>query len=267
MIFIQPFKFVDYLEFDGKKYFEITENAVPGIHPKKFYISENGTVYNSTTHKFSNGHRGIRDYVRIELTDKNNKRITRQQHGTLIRVFNNFPGCLDLEVNHKNGVHYDNRLSNLELVTHTENVHHAYRIGLNKSYGENNKESTTTEEQVKRIYELVNVKPRLTYAEIGEIVGVSELVVVQVATGMGWVRASEKYGYVPSKRNKRFTDEEVHKMCEIFVKFKGYSFEKILVEVSEKLGYPITKNFRDKIANIYFKRKSYFTRITDLYDY
>lgn len=36
------------------------------------------------------------------------------------------------EINHINGIKNDNRISNLELVTHSENVRHAYMTGLNK---------------------------------------------------------------------------------------------------------------------------------------
>lgn len=36
-------------------------------------------------------------------------------------------------VNHKNGLKYDNRLENLEFVTHSENLLHAYETGLKRS--------------------------------------------------------------------------------------------------------------------------------------
>jgi len=42
------------------------------------------------------------------------------------------------EVNHKNGNKHDNRLENLEIVTRTENIHHAQAMGLMKLSGENN---------------------------------------------------------------------------------------------------------------------------------
>lgn len=37
-----------------------------------------------------------------------------------------FVGPSTLEVNHKNGIRHDNRLVNLEYVTHKENTHHSY---------------------------------------------------------------------------------------------------------------------------------------------
>lgn len=260
-------KFSNILTFNGKNFIEITQQEVPNIAPGKFYISADGVVYNSLTHRFSEGCSGVRDYVVIELTDSEGKRFSIMKHVVLERVFNWFDRCKDLEVNHKNGIRNDNRLENLEMVTHSENMNHAFRTGLNKNRGETHTDATTTEEQARHIIEILMSGDRLKYAEIGELVGVSEMVVVQIATGYGWTWLCNEMGYTPIKRNKRFTDDEVHQMCKIFEEHIGDEFENIVQDVANRLGYNCDSNFAQKLSFIYYRRRSYFTRITALYKY
>jgi len=61
-----------------------------------------------------------------------------------------FLGESKLQVNHKNGVKSDNRVSNLEWVTAKENSNHSIRMGLGKS-GESHYRTKLSDKQVLKI--------------------------------------------------------------------------------------------------------------------
>lgn len=60
-----------------------------------------------------------------------------------------------LEVNHKNGNTYDNRVCNLEMVTHLENIHHAIKSGLTCQKGGNSVRALLSNEQAEYVRMLV----------------------------------------------------------------------------------------------------------------
>lgn len=55
------------------------------------------------------------------------------------------------EVNHKNSIRNDNRVINLEWVTHSENVKHSFYNGIQNNKGQNNPCASLTDEQVLEI--------------------------------------------------------------------------------------------------------------------
>lgn len=56
-----------------------------------------------------------------------------------------------MQINHINGVKADNRISNLELVTQSENMRHAFALGLKTHEGEAHPSARLTDEIVKII--------------------------------------------------------------------------------------------------------------------
>ena len=68
-------------------------------------------------------------YHRVSLTDRDGKNKSFYVHRLMAVAF--IPNPLNRnEINHKNGIRGDNTLSNIEWCTHSENIQHAVRTGL-----------------------------------------------------------------------------------------------------------------------------------------
>ena len=117
-----------------------------------YQISNYGRVKSS--HKFAErilkptyNHMG---YLRLTLS-KNGHGKNFMVHFLVATAFLDKPSDATV-VNHKNNVHTDNRLKNLEWVTRSENTKHAYQIGaVNKRCGADVSLAKFTVEQVKSI--------------------------------------------------------------------------------------------------------------------
>jgi len=90
------------------------------------------------------------------------------------------------EVNHKDGNPLNNSLENLEWVTRSENMSHAYRIGLRKpapQKGEKNGSSKLTEDAVIQIREFAG---KLTFSEMAKQFGVNRQTIYRVIHRKSW---------------------------------------------------------------------------------
>ena len=88
---------------------------------------------------------------RYLVTDlcKNGVRIHYLTHILVAKAFlGEYTG---LDVNHINGNIYDNRLTNLEIITHYDNIQHAIAHGLKRDYGEKHVRAKITNMQAQLI--------------------------------------------------------------------------------------------------------------------
>lgn len=109
-------------------------------------------------------------YLQVHLSIKGNQ-IKKSISRLVMETFNPLLNMNNLEVNHIDCNKKNNSLDNLEWVTHSENIKHAYNHGLlNKPKGELNYFSKLKEKDVKLILLLDD---SLTYKEIGKMFGVS----------------------------------------------------------------------------------------------
>lgn len=171
----------------------------------KYAIDTDGIVWNNSTGKALKGTTITKKnrYVKVHL-DK--------FYSVHLLVLENFVGERPegYTANHKDGNRYNNSLSNLEWVPHSENVRHSRRTLLHRGqYGEEIGTSKLTLEQARKIWSLRDTD--LTARQIRDRLklNVSLSTVKDVRAGRSWQRAIQ--GDIP-EQVEATPDKEPHKV-------------------------------------------------------
>lgn len=159
---------------------------------KGYSIDTNGNIYNKKgkcLKPFSLGY-----YLAVDLAIGNGKYERKTIHRlvaiTFIPNIHNKP-----EVNHKDGNKYNNCVDNLEWVTKSENIKHAFDKLHHSHFGEKNTQSKLTSEQVLEIVALR--KSGESLGAISKRYPISTTTICDIMTGRSWAHITN----IPPKRN------------------------------------------------------------------
>lgn len=145
------------------------------------------------------------DYLQVQLRI-NGKYYLPSVHRLVATTFIDIPekylnaglSIDDLEVNHKNGLTFDNYIGNLEWVTSKENTEHAIKNNLrHPKFGSDHPNSVLTEKQVHEICKLLETG--MKNVNVARELNVSTTLVTQIKNGLIWKRISSLYN-IPTKK-------------------------------------------------------------------
>lgn len=151
-----------------------------------YYITDNGEVFS----KRKNGFRklvspiGKDGYNKIGLCQNGNRTYYRV-HRLVAECYISNPNNFE-QVNHINGIKTDNRVDNLEWVSHSGNITHAYKTGLIPS-GEKSHMSKLKKEDVDFIRKNYEYKSKKYNSKtLSKMFGVGYAVILRIVKNKLW---------------------------------------------------------------------------------
>lgn len=159
-----------------------TWQDIPSYHGL-YEISDMGNVRRKKSGRPLKPKQHKNGYLLVELY-RNNISSEFLIHRLVLATFVGLPMFDGAQCNHKNGIKGDNKLSNLEWVTSSENLRHSFRELGRSHHGENNVAAKLTYSQVDEILKLLD--SGLTQLEIAKQFGVSRATISAIKTGKAW---------------------------------------------------------------------------------
>ena len=151
-----------------------------------YLVSNLGKVKNKHSNKLLKPYL-TRGYPRVSLYDANGKRYCKLLHRLVAEAFIPNPDNLPV-VNHISGIKTDARVSNLEWVSHSENLCHAFSTQLRprtNTKGSKNGFAKLCEVEAKEIKQHA-ISGRLTQKQIAALYNVSQSAVKDIKSGRRW---------------------------------------------------------------------------------
>ena len=156
---------------------------------ENYFITEEGLLFNKYKKKLSPVDNG-RGYLIVNINIKG-KRKCKAIHRIVAEAFIPNPENLP-EVNHIDGDRYNNTVSNLEWITHGNNIRHSYKLQNRTATGSSNANCKTEETIVKEICEYLS--KGFKASEVRDF-GYSYSLVRKIKSKQNWHHISINYNF------------------------------------------------------------------------
>lgn len=252
----------------------ITSNSVPNVIPNTYFVSNFGEVYSKFSNRKLTLVESANGYFRVGIMKLSGE--TRYQLIHRI-VMIEFTGEHELnvhwkQINHKDGNKANNFIGNLEWVTPSQNIQHAFDTGLKTAVkGEDCPRSTITNEQAEQVGYYLSLG-KYSHKQISEITGIPLHIIDNVSRGSTWRSVYDKYNLKEHQRKRNdysFSDRDLHKICKYFEQHPASNYKYITdlfrETLSELFDIEYCKGVQSSMSRIYNKK----TRrdITERYNY
>lgn len=253
-----------------ERWLPITEKSVPGVMPGYYMISDEGRVWSNVRNTFLKPTPTWNGYYRVCLAINHVGSRYYLIHRIVMIEFACIPTYMDMQINHFNGDKSKNVIWNLEWMTASANIQHAFNNGLKiATKGEDCSYATITNEQADQIGYLLATTD-LQHKQIAEMIGCSKSVVTDISVGSTWKSVYEKYNLESRKKQYilRLSDQELHALCQYWQEHHSeYAVRADLFRASlrDLFGIEYTNNMSPTLGRLYNKQTR--KEIVDLYNF
>ena len=204
-----------------KKILDMWEPIIIDGKYTNYQVNDIGQVYNTVTKNTLTRSFNKKGYPIVGISI-NGKTRSKTVHRLVAKAFIPNPEN-KLTVNHKDGNKSNNNVSNLEWMTHKENIKHGWDNGLyNIRLGSEANASKYTESQVEQICLLLE-ENKLSNIEISQITDTTPEIVSKIKIKDCWVHISDEYD-IPTPTSdprgidhpsSKYTEDQIHRVCKM----------------------------------------------------